>query len=61
MPLTPDEAVGLALELADLISFVDAALKPDDTGVKRLNPAEARELLRRLSRLTAKVAVDVLD
>jgi hypothetical protein len=61
MPLTPDEAVGLALELADLISFVDTALKPDDTGIKRLNPDEARELLRRLSRLTAKVAIDVLD
>ena len=61
MPLTHDEAVGLALELADLVSFLDRALRPDDTGVKRLDPMEARELLRRLSKLTAKVALDVLD
>lgn len=61
MPLTPDEAVGLALDLADLVAFLDRALKADDEGVKRLDPDEARELLRRLSKLTAKVAIDVLD
>jgi hypothetical protein len=61
MPLTSDEAIHLALELADLASFLDKALKPDDSGKKRLDPDEGRELLRRLTKLTAKVALDVLD
>lgn len=61
MPLTADEVVGLGAELVDLVQFLDKALKKDQDGKSKLDPAESRELLRRLTALTAKVALDVLD
>ena len=61
MPLTPDEAVVLGAELIDLIQFLDKALKKDDEGHSKLDPDEAKELLRRLTKLAAKTAIDVLD
>ncbi len=61
MPFTPDEAISLSVELAELGAFLDKALRKDDTGKVRLDKDEGKELLRRLTTLTAKVAVDVLD
>lgn len=61
MPFTPDEAISLSVELAELGAFLDKALRKDDTGKVRLDKDEGRELLRRLTALTAKVALDVLD
>lgn len=61
MPFTPDEAISLSVELADLGAFLDKALRKDDTGKVRLDKDEGKELLRRLTTLTAKVALDVLD
>lgn len=61
MPFTPDEAVVLAGELAELGAFLDKALRKDDSGKVRLDKDEGKELLRRLTALTAKVALDVLD
>lgn len=61
MPLTPDEAVVLGAELIDLIQFLDKALKKDDEGHSKLDPAESKELLRRLTKLAAKTAIDALD
>lgn len=61
MPFTPDEAISLSVELAELVAFLDKALRKDDTGKVRLDKDEGKELLRRLTTLTAKVALDVLD
>jgi len=61
MPLTPNEAVVLGAELIDLIRFLDRALKDDDGGNVKLDPDEAKELLRRLTKLAAKIALDVID
>jgi hypothetical protein len=61
MPFTPDEAISLSVELAELGAFLDKALRKDDTGKVRLDKDEGKELLRRLTALTAKVALDVLD
>jgi len=61
MPLTPNEAVVLGAELIDLIRFLDRALKDDDGGNVKLDPDEAKELLRRLTKLAAKNALDVID
>jgi len=60
MPFTPDEAISLSVELAELGAFLDKALRKDDTGKVRLDKDEGKELLRRLTTLTAKVALDVL-
>lgn len=61
MPFTPDEAISLSIELAELGAFLDKALRKDDTGKVRLDKDESKELLRRLTALTARVALDVLD
>lgn len=61
MPLTADEAITLGAELVDLAQFLDKALRKDESGKSKLDPAESKELLRRLTALTAKVALDVLD
>lgn len=61
MPFTPDEAISLSVELAELGAFLDKALRKDDSGKVRLDKDEGKELLRRLTALTAKVALDVLD
>lgn len=61
MPFTADEAVTLGAELVDLAQFLDKALRKDDLGKAKLDPSESKELLRRLTALTAKVALDVLD
>jgi hypothetical protein len=61
MPFTPDEAISLSVELAELGAFLDKALRKDDTGKVKIDKDEGKELLRRLTALTAKVALDVLD
>lgn len=61
MPFTPDEAISLSVELAELGTFLDKALRKDDTGKVKIDKDEGKELLRRLTALTAKVALDVLD
>lgn len=61
MPLTPNEAIVLGAELVDLIRFLDRALKDEDGGNVKLDPDEAKELLRRLTKLAAKIAIDVID
>jgi len=61
MPFTTDEAIALGSELIDLGQFLDKALRKDDSGKVKLDPSESKELLRRLTALTAKVALDVLD
>lgn len=61
MPLTPNEAIVLGAELVDLIRFLDRALKDEDGGNVKLDPDEAKELLRRLTKLAAKIALDVID
>lgn len=61
MPFTPDEAIALGAELIDLGQFLDKALRKDDAGKVKLDPSESKELLRRLTALTAKVALDALD
>jgi hypothetical protein len=61
MPFTSDEAISLSVELAELGAFLDKALRKDDTGKVKIDKDEGKELLRRLTALTAKVALDVLD
>jgi hypothetical protein len=61
MPLTSNEAIVLGAELVDLIRFLDRALKDEDGGNVKLDPDEAKELLRRLTKLAAKIALDVID
>jgi len=61
MPLAPDEAVVLAEEVAELVKFLNGALRKDADGKVRLNPTETKELLRRLGQLTAHVTRDLLD
>lgn len=61
MPLSPAEAVVLAEEVAELVAFLNKALRKDDDGKVRLNPAETKEMLRRLGQLTAHVTRDLLD
>jgi sialic acid synthase SpsE len=61
MPFTPDEAVTLGAELIELGQFLNKALRKDDAGKVKLDPSESKELLRRLTALTAKVALDALD
>jgi len=61
MPLTSNEAIVLGAELVDLIRFLDRALKDEDGGNVKLDPDEAKELLRRLTKLAAKIALDALD
>lgn len=61
MPVSPDEAVVLAEEVAELVAFLNKALRKDDDGKVRLNPAETKGLLRRLGQLTAHVTRDLLD
>jgi hypothetical protein len=61
MPFTAEEAISLSLELADLGAFLDKALRKDESGKVKLDKDEGKELLRRLTALTAKVALDVLD
>jgi len=61
MPLTADEAISLGAELIELGQFLEKALRKDESGKSKLDPAESKELLRRLTTLTAKVALDVLD
>jgi len=61
MPLTSNEAIVLGAELVDLIRFLDRALKDEDGGNVKLDPDEAKELLRRLTKLAAKTAIDALD
>lgn len=61
MPISPGEAVVLAEEVAELVAFLNKALRKDDDGKVRLNPAETKEMLRRLVQLAAHVARDLLD
>lgn len=61
MPLSPAEAVVLAEEVAELVAFLNKALRKDDDGKVRLNPDETKEMLRRLAQLTAHVTRDLLD
>ena len=61
MPIDPTEAAAIAVKAADLVAFLTGALRKDDDGVVRLNPAEARTLLRKLTDLTATVARDAID
>jgi hypothetical protein len=61
MPVTPDEAAEMARQVAELATFLTAALRRDATGRSRLDRTEGRELLRRLTALGALVARDVLD
>ena len=61
MPVTPDEAAEIAKQVAELATFLNAALRRDATGRSRLDKAEGRELLRRLLALGALVARDVVD
>ena len=61
MPLDPTEAAAIALKAADLTAFLTGALRKDDDGIVRLNPDEARTLLRKLTTLAALVARDALD
>jgi hypothetical protein len=61
VPLSPAEAVVLAEEVAELVAFLNKALRKDDDGKVRLNPDETKEMLRRLAQLTAHVTRDLLD
>jgi hypothetical protein len=61
MPVTPDEAAEMARQVAELATFLTAALRRDAAGRVRIDRAEGKELLRRLTALGALVARDVLD
>lgn len=61
MPLTPDEVAEIAKQVADLSAFLNTALRRDDTGKSRIDKAESKELLRRLTTLAAVVARDAID
>ena len=62
MFLSPMEVMELAREAGEIVSVLNRALHRDaNDGVVRLDRDERRELLRRLSRLTAHFVRDVLD
>lgn len=61
MPVDAVEAIALAVEVEQLVEFLTKALKPGVDGRKRLNKAEARELLIRLGSLSMHVARDMAD
>jgi hypothetical protein len=61
MPISPQEAITLGLEAAELAEFLVKALKVDADGHKRLDKTEVRELLQRLASLSMHVARDMVD
>lgn len=59
--ITPEEAAEIARQVAELSAFLSTALRRDATGRSRLDKAEGKALLRRLTTLAALIARDVLD
>lgn len=59
--IDPTEAAAIAVKAADLVAFLSGALRKDADGVVRLNPAEGKKLLRKLTDLAATVARDAID
>ena len=61
MPITPIEAVEIGTDAYELVLFLQKALKVDADGKKRLDKAEAAQLLKLLAPLAAKITRDLLD
>jgi hypothetical protein len=61
MPINPMEAITLGMEAEALAEFLIKSLKKDVDGHKRLDKAETRELLQRISTLAAHIARDMVD
>lgn len=61
MPLTPAEVSEIVHSLAELSSWLHGALRKDSDGKVRIDKAESRQLLKRLTLLAALVARDALD
>lgn len=61
MPFTPAEVSEIVHSLAELSSWLHGALRKDADGKVRIDKAESRQLLKRLTLLAALVARDALD
>lgn len=61
MPFTPAEVSEIVHSLAELSSWLHGALRKDPDGKVRIDKAESRQLLKRLTLLAALVARDALD
>jgi hypothetical protein len=61
MPISPEEAVVLADEVAELAAFLNKALRKDDDGVVRFSPTESREVVRRLLSVARLITLALLD
>jgi len=61
MPITPVEAVEIGTDAYELVLFLQKALRVDADGKKRLDKAEAAQLLKLLAPLAAKITRDLLD
>lgn len=61
MPFTPAEVTEIVHAVAELSSWLHGALKRDAEGKVRIDKAESRQLLKRLTLLAAMVARDALD
>jgi hypothetical protein len=61
MPITSTEAVDIGTDAYEIVLFLQKALKVDADGKKRLDKAEAAQLLKMLAPLAAKITRDLLD
>ena len=61
MSINTSEALALGLEGEQLIAFLTKALKKDADGKSKLDHAEVKELLKRITALAAHVTRDALD
>lgn len=60
MPISPKEAVELALEAEQLAEALVKAFKKDDDGKVHLTKEESKDLSNRLLKLAAHLAKDAL-
>ena len=61
MAFTPAEVTDIVHAVAELSSWLHGALKRDSEGKVRIDKAESRQLLKRLTVLASMVARDALD
>jgi hypothetical protein len=61
MPLSPDEALKLALEAEEVFQTIRGALKKDEDGKVRVSRAETKKIILGLTKLAADFAREYLD
>ena len=61
MAFTPAEVTEIVHAVAELSSWLHGALRRDSEGKVRIDKAESRQLLKRLTVLAGMVARDALD